>query len=38
MPGYLRCKKKSHVILGVDIFSHSGPSGILGSDGKHNTA
>ena len=22
----------------VDIFSYPGPSGILGSDGKHNTA
>ena len=35
---YLRCKKNSYIILGVDIVSYSGPSGILGSDGKQNTA
>ena len=34
MSGYLRCKTDSHIVLGVDIFSYSGPSGILGSDGK----
>ena len=26
------------LIYSVDIFSYSGPSGILGSDGKQNTA